>query len=259
MTMLPATLSNNVPGSEYSLGSDTCLNELVRYCDIIKQSASASRRRVFVIETQGGRCGYVAVMAGLDVGAVAVYIPEEGVSIDMLAADIRHLRREFKADSGQTRAGRLILVNEKASPVYSAKLIADIIREESQDRFESRDSIPGHVQQGSVPSAMDRTRAVRLAMKCIEHLEKYADMSGEKIIDDPLSSSVIGIKGASVVFSPMKEVEENETDWKARRPKYCFWDNLRGVVDILSGRPEVPRPEKSLTGHHAKDVKRGLA
>jgi 6-phosphofructokinase 1 len=53
MTLLPATISNNVPGTEYSLGSDTCLNELVRYCDTIKQSASASRRRVFVIETQG--------------------------------------------------------------------------------------------------------------------------------------------------------------------------------------------------------------
>lgn len=62
MTVLPATISNNVPGTEYSIGSDTCLNELVRYCDTIKQSASASRRRVFVIETQGGRCGYIAGM-----------------------------------------------------------------------------------------------------------------------------------------------------------------------------------------------------
>ena len=48
MVCLPATISNNVPGTEYSLGSDTCLNALVDYCDAIKQSASASRRRVFV-------------------------------------------------------------------------------------------------------------------------------------------------------------------------------------------------------------------
>jgi 6-phosphofructokinase 1 len=52
MTLLPATISNNVPGTEYSLGSDTCLNELVNYCDKIKQSASATRRRVFVIESR---------------------------------------------------------------------------------------------------------------------------------------------------------------------------------------------------------------
>ena len=53
MVLLPATISNNVPGTEYSIGSDTCLNALVHYCDVVKQSASASRRRVFVVETQG--------------------------------------------------------------------------------------------------------------------------------------------------------------------------------------------------------------
>jgi 6-phosphofructokinase 1 len=258
MTLLPATISNNVPGTEYSLGSDTCLNELVRYCDTIKQSASASRRRVFVIETQGGRSGYVATLAGLAVGAVAVYTPEEGISIDMLAADIKHLKKVFREDSGQSRAGRLILINEKASPVYHAKLIADMIRQEAQNRFETRDALPGHVQQGGTPSPMDRTRAVRLAIKCIEHLEKYEDRADSTILGDPMSSTVIGIKGASVVFTPMKDVEEKETDWPNRRPKNEFWLGLKDVVDVLSGRPEVPRPESPLLGWKAKDNKRGL-
>lgn len=262
MTVLPATVSNNVPGSEYSIGSDTCLNELVRYCDTIKQSASASRRRIFVIETQGGRSGYIATLAGLAVGASAVYTPEEGISIDMLAADIRHLKEVFRKDSGQSRAGRLILVNEKASPVYNAKLIADMIREEAGGRFETRDSIPGHVQQGGVPSPMDRTRAVRLAMKCIEHIEKFELQSREEIAENPLSASVIGIKGAQVVFSPMKYVEEHDTDWKNRRPKpeHEHWSGYKQIVDALSGRPaDMPRPESPLIGRVAKDVKRGLS
>ncbi|RDW66788.1 ATP-dependent 6-phosphofructokinase [Coleophoma crateriformis] len=259
MTLLPATISNNVPGTEYSLGSDTCLNELVAYCDKIKQSASASRRRVFVIETQGGRSGYIATLAGLSVGAVAVYTPEEGVHINMLAADINHLKDVFANDSGQSRAGRLILINEKASKVYNGKLIADMIREEAENRFEARDSVPGHVQQGGTPSAMDRTRAVRLAIKCIEHLEKFEDRSDAKLKEDPLSSSVIGIKGASVVFSPMKDVEQNETDWKNRRPKDEFWMYLKATVDTLSGRPAVPPPHKPLSGISAKDAKRGLS
>ena len=258
MTLLPATISNNVPGTEYSIGSDTCLNELVRYCDTIKQSASASRRRVFVIETQGGRSGYIATLAGLSVGAVAVYTPEEGISISMLAADIEHLKSVFAHDSGQSRAGRLILINEKASKVYNAKLIADMIREEARDRFESRDSIPGHVQQGGVPSPMDRTRAVRLAIKCIEHLESVGHASEEEISNNLMSATVIGIRGAKVVFSPMKEVEENETDWPNRRPKNEFWTPLKAVVDTLSGRPNVPRPESPAVGLKAKDQKRGL-
>lgn len=64
---LPATISNNVPMTEFSLGSDTSLNALVDACDAIKQSASASRNRVFVVETQGGKCGYLATMGALAV------------------------------------------------------------------------------------------------------------------------------------------------------------------------------------------------
>ncbi|CAN8100348.1 unnamed protein product [Discula destructiva] len=255
MVVLPATISNNVPGTEYSIGSDTCLNELVSYCDKIKQSASAARRRVFVIETQGGRSGYVATLAGLGVGATAVYTPEEGVTLGMLAADVAHLKKVFKEDKGQSRAGRLILINEKASKVYSAKLIADIIREEAHDRFESRDSIPGHVQQGGVPSPMDRCRATRLSIKCIQHLEQQF---ANKTEGDPLKTAVIGIRGASVVFSPMKEVEEHETDWANRRPIDEHWMYMKKTVDILGGRPDYPKPEPRLTGALAKDTKRGL-
>ncbi|PHH63991.1 hypothetical protein CDD81_5096 [Ophiocordyceps australis] len=257
--LLPATISNNVPGTEYSLGSDTCLNELVTYCDKIKQSASATRRRVFVIETQGGRSGYIATMSGLNVGASAVYIPEEGISLEMLNADVKHLKDVFRKDRGQSRAGRLILVNEKASKVYDAKLIARIIRDEAHDRFESRESIPGHVQQGGVPSPMDRCRAVRLAIKCIQHLEDFGRNAHNRVKKDPKSTTVIGIQGSEVVFTPMKQLEEQGTDWPNRRPKVAHWLDLREVVDILGGRPDYPRPEKSLTGLIAKDTKRGLA
>lgn len=258
MCLLPATISNNVPGTEYSLGSDTCLNELVNYCDKIKQSASATRRRVFVIETQGGRSGYVATLAGLDVGASAVYIPEEGISLEMLNSDVQHLKEVFRKDKGQSRAGRLILVNEKASKVYNAKLIADIIREEAHDRFESRESIPGHVQQGGVPSPMDRCRAVRLAIKCIQHLEEFGSNAYNHAKYDPMSTVVIGIQGSEVVFTPMEKLEETDTDWPNRRPKTTHWMGLSEIVNILGGRPDYPKPEANLTGLMAKDVKRGL-
>lgn len=68
MIHLPATLSNNVPMTDFSLGSDTSLNALVEACDAIKQSASASRNRVFVVETQGGMSGYIATLGALAVG-----------------------------------------------------------------------------------------------------------------------------------------------------------------------------------------------
>ena len=238
IVLLPATISNNVPGTEYSIGSDTCLNALVQYCDAIKQSASASRRRVFVVETQGGRSGYIATIAGLSIGALAVYTPEEGISIKTLARDIEHLRESFAKDKGQNRAGKLILRNEHASNTYTTEIIANMIREEAKGRFESRFAVPGHVQQGGTPSPMDRVRAVRLAVKCIQFLDDFAGQSQEEIEVNEQSVAVIGIKGASVVFGSMAQLEKEETDWKDRRPKNEFWLGLKGIVDTLSGRPK---------------------
>ncbi|KAL9096690.1 MAG: hypothetical protein Q9165_001178 [Trypethelium subeluteriae] len=239
MVVLPATISNNVPGTEYSVGSDTCLNALIEYCDAIRQSASASRRRVFIIETQGGASGYVATLAGLGIGAFAVYTPEEGINIRMLATDIQWLRDSFAKDKGQNRAGKIILRNEKASQTYTTQIIADMIKEEANGRFESRSAVPGHVQQGGTPSPMDRVRAVRFGVKSLQHLEEFRRkrMSREQIAADSMSAVVIGIRGAKVKFSPMDEIEKQETDWKDRRPKNEFWLEYKDVVDTLSGRP----------------------
>jgi 6-phosphofructokinase 1 len=109
MVHLPATISNNVPLTEFSLGSDTSLNALVDACDAIKQSASASRNRVFVVETAGGKCGYIAALGALAVGAVIVYTPEVGISLDLLRSDVRFLRRRYELDQKGKSEGRLII------------------------------------------------------------------------------------------------------------------------------------------------------
>jgi 6-phosphofructokinase 1 len=243
LVVLPATVSNNVPGTEYSIGSDTCLNTLIQFCDAIRQSASSSRRRVFVIETQGGRSGYLATMAGLSVGALAVYIPEEGINIHMIARDIEFMRENFKNDQGASRAGKIILRNERASGTYTTQVIADMIKEEARGRFESRAAVPGHYQQGGKPSPMDRIRALRMAIKCMQHIEeRFTGKDKEWIASDPLSAAVIGIQGSEVVFTAMggeDGLEANGTDWVDRRPKDEFWMSMKETVDILSGRPKV--------------------
>ncbi|KAK5137555.1 hypothetical protein LTR08_008535 [Meristemomyces frigidus] len=261
MVVLPATVSNNVPGTEYSIGSDTCLNALIDYCDAIKQSANASRRRVFVVETQGGASGYIATIAGLSIGAVAVYTPEEGINLNMLVEDIKFLKAQFGKDKGAGRSGKIILCNEKASKVYTTEMIAKIIKEESGGRFDSRFAVPGHVQQGGTPSPMDRGRAVRFGVKSLQHLERFMGMSRQEINDDENSATVIGIRGAQVKFSPMERIEREETDWKDRRPKNEFWMGLADVVDTLSGRPTAcrrtpvgEREEKKRGGSEAKNT-----
>src|SRR5882762_10287595 len=123
---LPATISNNVPMTEFSLGSDTSLNALVDACDAIKQSASASRNRVFVVETQGGKCGYIATMGALAVGfqslffvrqnscisqtgACIVYTPEHGMNLDLLRNDMKFLKTRYALDVKGKSEGRLVI------------------------------------------------------------------------------------------------------------------------------------------------------
>lgn len=118
-------------------------------------------------------------------------------------------------------------------------MIADIIREEAKGRFESRTAIPGHVQQGGTPSPMDRVRAVRLAVKCVQFLEENF-LPPKDIYANPKTSAVIGIRGASVVFTPIDDLKEIETDWSSRRPRKAFWLELRRLVDTLGGRGGTP-------------------
>jgi 6-phosphofructokinase 1 len=157
--------------------------------------------------------------------------------MSMLTRDINHLKDSFAKDQGQNRAGKLILNTEHANATYTTQVIADMIKEESKGRFESRFAIPGHVQQGGTPSPMDRVRAVRLAVKCVQAIEKYAGVSKDEIAADEMSMAVIGIKGASVVFGAMERLEREETNWRDRRPKAESWLKYKLIVDTLSGRP----------------------
>ncbi len=254
MVVLPCTVSNNVPGTEFSIGSDTCLNALIEYCDAIRQSASASRRRVFVVETQGGASGYIATIAGLSIGALAVYTPEEGIHLNMLVEDIKFLKDQFAKDVGHARSGKIILRNEKASKTYTTEIIANIIKEESGGRFDARFAVPGHVQQGGTPSPMDRVRAVRFGVKSLQYLESYYGKSRQEIADDPMSAAIIGIRGARVKFSAMERIEREETDWKDRRPNNEFWLNLVDIVDTLSGRPKACRMLMHPSPGHAANI-----
>jgi 6-phosphofructokinase 1 len=241
MVCLPATISNNVPGTEYSLGTDTCLNALVTYCDVVKQSASSTRRRVFVVEVQGGNSGYVAAYAGLVTGAHVVYTPEEGISFKQLGSDIEYLKDQFMRDQGRNRAGRLVLRNEKASKTFRTDTLVSILRNEADGKFEAREAIPGHVQQGGTPSPMDRVRSVRLAVKCVEHLENMQELRPKPVPEQDEMFAVIGVRSSKLVFTPISTLWDYETEVDTRRPNKIHWNGLIKIADMLVGRPKVTK------------------
>merc|ERR1719348_1139909 len=153
MVVLPATISNNVPGTDFSIGADTALNEITEICDRIRQSAQGTNRRVFIVETMGGYCGYLASLAGLAGGADAAYIPEEKFGIQELVADLNIL--SGKMDKGRVFRG-LVLINEKANPHYNTDFLNSLYHEEGKDHFSVRSNVLGHAQQGNTPSPFDR-------------------------------------------------------------------------------------------------------
>lgn len=88
MSVIPCTISNNLPGTSFALGSDTAVNEICMMIDKIKQSATGTKRRVFIVETMGGYCGYLATLSALASGADNAYIFEEKFNVDDLKEDV---------------------------------------------------------------------------------------------------------------------------------------------------------------------------
>ncbi|WVQ75979.1 6-phosphofructokinase [Cryptococcus sp. DSM 104548] len=243
---LPATLSNNVPLTDFSLGSDTSLNALVEASDAIKQSASASRNRVFVVETQGGMSGYIATMGALAVGAVLVYTPEDGVSLKLLQEDVEFLKKRYNLDEKGKSEGRLVIKSEKASSVYTTEVLTKIFREEGKDLFDARSAALGHTLQGGVPSPLDRTRAARLALKCMQFLEEHAvpnaqstahhkARSASKPVYSKETATMIAIRGSKVIYATMDEVLK-VTDMKLRKGTDEWWAYIKPLAETMGGR-----------------------
>ncbi|KAJ3322827.1 6-phosphofructokinase, alpha subunit [Boothiomyces sp. JEL0866] len=243
MVYLPATISNNIPGTDFSIGSDTALNVIVEACDRIRLSANASRKRVFVVEVHGGNCGYLSTMSALTVGASSSYIPEEGLSIETLHNDVKHLIRRYTEEikSGIANEGRVILRSENTQPkVYSTSVISGILRAEGKGLFDSKEAVLGHLQQGDIPSPMDRIRATRLAVSSMDWIEKVVgeikpttDMP--TYTTDEHHSCVIGVVGSMIVPTPILDAREL-ADMKKRVPKESWWMGLRPLIRILGKR-----------------------
>jgi len=225
---LPATIDNNLPGSELSIGADTALNSIVQAVDKIKQSAVASRR-CFVVEVMGRECGYLALMGGLATGAERAYLPEEGVALRDLQADLAEMTYWFK------RGKRLALIirNETVNAVYTTGFICSLFEEEGGQLFEVRQSILGHLQQGGDPSPFDRIQATRLATHCVEFL---IDRAGRGLPE----GAFIGYKDGRVQTIPLEEFPRM-MEPAAARPREQWWMRLREVAQALRQPPEGMR------------------
>ncbi|MBE3138720.1 MAG: 6-phosphofructokinase [Actinobacteria bacterium] len=153
---IPATIDNDIAGTDYSLGFDTALNVIISLISKIRDTAS-SHDRLFVIEVMGRNSGLIAINSGLACAADYILIPEVKVDLVRIANKIRN-HREGKRHT-------LIVVAEgaaKASDVAaSIKLLVG---------HEVKISVLGHIQRGGYPSALDRLLAAEFGKKAVDLL-----------------------------------------------------------------------------------------
>lgn len=228
MICLPASINNNLPGSEFSIGADTALNSIVMVVDKIKQSAVATRR-AFVVEVMGRYCGYLALLSGLATGAERVYLHEEGVTLRDLQEDVNNLITGFR----QGKRLGLMIRNENANAVYSTGFMHALFEEEGGDLFSVRQAILGHLQQGGNPSPFDRIQATRLAARCVNFLI-------EKATQNEPEAAFIGLERGKVRIHDMENFPRM-VDAKLQRPKEQWWLALRPIARIMA-QPGPSRP-----------------
>jgi 6-phosphofructokinase 1 len=218
---VPATIDNNLPGSDFSIGADTALNSIVEVVDKIKQSAVASRR-CFVVEVMGRQCGYLALTSALATGAERVYLPEEGIEIERLLQDLRGFSSGFR----QGRRVGLAIRNECANSLYTTNFIASLFEEEGKDDFDVRQAILGHLQQGGDPTPFDRTLAVRLAAQACEKLLELCQ-SQQSL------SLAVGLQSGQIAFTDISDLG-HLLDPARGRPKQQWWLHLRDLMQQLA-------------------------
>ncbi len=224
---LPASINNNLPGTDLSVGADTALNSIVEAVDKIKQSAVASQR-TFVVQVMGHYCGYLSLMGAMATGAERAYMHEEGVTLKDLVEDVRQLKKGFKRGK---RVG-LMIRNEMANEVYSTGFMSALFEEEGGDLFDVRQAILGHMQQGGDPSPFDRILATRLAARCIDFLE--TQIGG----DEPESACIGQVQG-EILLTDLRDLPRR-MDTEHSRPKKQWWLDLRRVAGVLA----QPAPHK---------------
>lgn len=177
---LPGTIDNDMCGTQYTIGFDTCLNTILEAVSRIRDTTTA-HERVAIVEVMGRHAGHIAVQAGLACGAEAALIPERPMPLVKLCERLYETHKNGKTYS-------IIIVAEGA---YSGYEVADFVR--AHTYLAPNVTVLGYLQRGGAPSARDAIMAARMGEKAVD-----AVIAGEL-------DSLIGYIGGKVVATPYEK------------------------------------------------------
>jgi 6-phosphofructokinase 1 len=179
---IPGTIDNDMYGTDYTIGFDTCLNTVMEAVDKIRDTAS-SHERIFFVEVMGREAGFVALQSGIASGVEAILIPEVKGQIDNLVNLLAKPERQNKSSiifvaEGHTE-GNTYEIAERVGKTFP--------------NLDIRVTILGHIQRGGSPTAYDRISASRMGVAAVEAL-----------LDDQ-KSIMIGLVNSEVVHVPLSK------------------------------------------------------
>ena len=177
---IPATIDNDINGTDETIGYDTTLNTIMDCVDKIRDTA-ASHERIFFVEVMGRDAGWLAQSSAIACGAEAAIVPEEQTNVDQLAQYIEKGIRKSKNSS-------IVIVSE--SPDCGAMHYAERVTKEYPE-FDVRVSILGHMQRGGSPTAHDRIIASALGAFAVQAIEE-----GQHNV-------MVGISNGEFVYVPL--------------------------------------------------------
>jgi 6-phosphofructokinase 1 len=184
---IPATIDNDLEGTDYSIGYDTALNNVVDAINKIRDTAT-SHERTFIIEVMGHKSGHIALIAGLAGGAESILIPEVPYDIDELI---------FKLDRGINR-GKLHSIIVVAEGAGSGVEIGEQIRQRTG--HETRVTILGYLQRGGAPTVVDRLLASRMGARAVDMI-----LRGE-------TGKMVGVRARNLVAVDLEEVLQQKRE-----------------------------------------------
>lgn len=180
---IPASIDNDIYGSDMCIGVDTALNTIVEAIDKLRDTAS-SHSRAFLVETMGRSCGYLALLAAINSGAEMVLIPEVATPVSEILKIVEESYRRGKQHC-------IIVVAEGFKPRTT-----DLAREitDMDLGYTIRVTILGHLQRGGAALAFDRWLASRFGAKAVDFLI------------EGLTGVMVGLNGREIQCVPLEQV-----------------------------------------------------
>ena len=180
---LPGTIDNDISSTDFTIGYDTAMNTVMELVDKLRDT-SHSHDRCSVVEVMGRRCGDIALLTGVAVGATAILVPEVEYDLE------RDVIARILNNKVTGKKHFIIVVAEGVGKVNE---IATYIQ--NRTGIESRATILGHVQRGGSPTLRDRVVASEMGHKAVDLLEqgignRVIAMQGGKIVDFDITEAL---------------------------------------------------------------------